>query len=532
MSKSRQISIYLLKEDITMCNIRNKVLKESPELEEMPTPALSVEAKLYIADPPPTPPWWKDYLKINDEDLRQSMKGAILFLHVEERIFAITFGNMYHKLSDNSFVYDFGLLVTMATVDSNALKGTDVVLPTNAIRQRIQVPKDTDLAHFNCDWSTTVIKKIIGKIQDVNSDLGSNMTGTNNVRITTKKSCSELPELCKNLYEIYKDCSNKNLFPELSNIRKVNDPDILVKLDSSLVDALRSQSPEILLAIPEIADYEKIAQIKYEKRKNATCYDNVEIETFYEYLRDKISSLELEDIKTKYKIFLLDNNRDSIFKKNYSIYNSLIWDYIDPKDGVQFHFCDGIWYRIEDEFLKMLENDLDPVFIPYNLPDYQRETEENYNQNVANSNNKIICLDRENIAPRDKVEPCDLYTVENGQAHYIHVKIGTRSSSLSHLFNQGLVSIDLLCTEEQAQEKLRNLITEKIADNNLEDYTKPIGTRNAKVIFAIATNKNPEKKSRILPLFSRISLRCVITALKLRNVEYGVTIIHDSRRKK
>ena len=113
-----------------------------------------------------------------------------------------------------------------------------------------------------------------------------------------------------------------------------------------------------------------------------------------------------------------------------------------------------------------------------------------------------------------------LYTIENGGAVLIHIKISTRSSGLSHLFNQGINSIELLRTSEEAKSKLKNMLPK-------ENMKNPIDQDKFKVVFGIITAKDKSKKSDNLPIFSRISLMRVIKQLGLMGIQREVILIKD-----
>src|SRR5260370_42453906 len=91
-SKSRLFSIYLLKEDYDASN----ALKDEHELEEgVVAEALPEDASLFVLDNDPYPPWWKDYFGIK-KTLNQVTKGALVFLLVKKRCFALSFGHVAH----------------------------------------------------------------------------------------------------------------------------------------------------------------------------------------------------------------------------------------------------------------------------------------------------------------------------------------------------------------------------------------------------------------------------------------------------
>ncbi len=141
MDKSRSFSIYLLKEGFDASN----ALKTDHSLgEPVDANQLPAGATLYVLDSAPRPPWWKSFWGIT-QDLYQASKGAIVFLPVNTRCFTLTFGHTYHHLKDDCYEYDFGLKVTLNSVDPKKLKSTDILSPAVAKRQRIQSPTGTDL---------------------------------------------------------------------------------------------------------------------------------------------------------------------------------------------------------------------------------------------------------------------------------------------------------------------------------------------------------------------------------------------------
>ena len=100
-----------------------------------------------------------------------------------------------------------------------------------------------------------------------------------------------------------------------------------------------------------------------------------------------------------------------------------------------------------------------------------------------------------------------------------HVKVSTLSASLSHLFNQGVNSIEIIKSEPLAKDKFQALLKEKMGGNNEAAYLSPVGKDEYKVVYAIISRKEKDKKSANLPLFSRISLMRSIKALNLMNVK-------------
>lgn len=220
----------------------------------------------------------------------------------------------------------------------------------------------------------------------------------------------------------------------------------------------------------------------------------------------------------KHKLKIQTENGYNV--KEYSIYACLLFD-CKLSDN-HFHLCDGNWYAVDSNFLKSLTKYLDPFFISRSdLPDCDLKREDEYNASVAKVDDSFVCLDKTNISSKGQtqIEPCDLFTVKNNKANLIHIKISTRSSSLSHLFNQGVNSIELVRLEQKAREKLIKLVSE-LGKEQIEKS-------NFIVSFGIITNKDTDLRSASLPLFSKISLKRALRDLQLMSVEAEVILIKD-----
>lgn len=157
----------------------------------------------------------------------------------------------------------------------------------------------------------------------------------------------------------------------------------------------------------------------------------------------------------------------------------------------------------------------------------QSKKEDDYNKEVQNRSPKVFnvyCLDKSSIAPQGQrgVEPCDLIAIKNNMAELIHNKISTRSANLSHLFNQGVNSVELLRQNVEARNKLKELVGH---DPSLE---AKINDDQYQVTYGIISNKRRELKSDALPLFSRISLLRCIKILRLMKVPTTVFLVKDN----
>ena len=137
----------------------------------------------------------------------------------------------------------------------------------------------------------------------------------------------------------------------------------------------------------------------------------------------------------------------------------------------------------------------------------------------------------ENLAPKKQtpVEPCDLCMVRDGVLSLIHVKVGVNSQRLGHLFNQGFASAKLLKDASETVARLENLLAGKFNAAEFQMAKTALETGKVKIIYAIISKKDAERKSDALPLFSRITLRRNIRNLIGMNYTVEVQIVKDRK---
>lgn len=545
MSKSRPFSIYLLKEGHDAANS----LKDNHGLQAAAATDIPENAILYILNADPKPPWWKAYFGV-EQDLWQEHKGALLFLPVGQRCFALSFGQVFHHLNDAAYEYDFGLRVTLNSLDPKELKSADMVEPGAARRKRTQVPVSTELTYLDFDGNSEIIKSLTGKVKKGYSELFKNATGSVALKVSLKLEPNELAEICATLLTLYGKEDYKAAFPNIQNIAPVKDPTEIARLDDMLLQSLRQQDGRVTLTIPDIVDYrDNTCCVFIGDGKTSDIFPDISLEQFYEFLGNDFDydDLTVETLKA-YRMMLTDGGGAA--GPSYNVYRSLIFD-VEPGDvAVIYHLCEGDWYKVEKSYVERLKTYLDQKCEESDLCPYNHDSTENgkavyseatYNAAVPAWMNRFICLDQTDISPAGstEIEPCDLYTVQEDASAFkqyrgvlYHLKISTRSSHLSHLFNQGVNSIELIELEETSREKMKRLLIGGLNGNDQDAYLGPFERFDFKVIFGIITHKNKVDKSGNLPLFSKISLMRNMQRLDLMKVQSAFIFIEDQSPRK
>ncbi|MGW0518199.1 DUF6119 family protein [Crossiella sp. NPDC003009] len=503
--RSNSFSVYLLKLGF---DSSNSLKDENSLVDSCGANRLPDGAVIYVLDSTPRAPWWKYYFDLQ-VDLRQTSKGALIFFPVQGRVFALTFGHVAHNLRDESYEYDFGLKVTLNCVDPEKLRNADTVDLSSARKQRTQLSVEHDLTYFSFDQDSTVLRSITGKVRKEYEELVRSVTGASNLRVSSRATPEELVTLCGELLALYEDNSYLETFPGIHNIAPMRDPEVVVRLDQILLKSVVARSPDVHLSIPDIVNYRDSIWVQFSGVGASLLFPDVNILHYYSYLIDKGKSaadLSLADLR-RHKLKL--TNEAEVSVDEYSVYKSLIFDCVLPEDPAAYYLNEGNWYRVEPDYVTNLNERLNQFWSELDdiLPDCSKHLESEYNEDAARGDDCVL-LDKTTIHPKGqtKVEPCDVYVLRDGRAHLVHVKISTNSNQLSHLFNQGANSIELIKSEPASMQKLNALLQEKCPAGKGAEFCAPIDSQKLEVVFAIVTTKDPAGKSRNIPLFSRISL--------------------------
>ncbi len=392
----------------------------------------------------------------------------------------------------------------------------------------------SDLTLFDFDRDNSILRRLTGKVKEAHAHLFKHATGSSNLRVSSKLQSKELEQLGRELLTLYRSNAFKQTFPDIQNISPVRDPDTIQSLDEKLLTELQQGDEPPELIVPDLIDYDREVFYSFSGSGSSLMYDELFIDEFFDYLTRHGRArrqITLEDLK-KHKVLMTDAN--GVVRSRNSIYKSLVFDTKLGRGAALYHLSEGNWYKIDADFASKLRDELDNYFEVTTLMPYRHKNEGTYNAAVAAADANTLCLDKTNIAPprQAQLEPCDLYKLEDEFVEFGHVKRSTLSDKLSHLFNQGVNSIEVVLSDENSLDKLKALIAKKAPAAKVADFTEPLDNESLKVLFAIVTHKDPANKSDNLPLFSRISLRRILRALKLWKVPGAFAFVKDESPRK
>ncbi|HAT9117803.1 TPA: hypothetical protein JBB47_13475, partial [Legionella pneumophila subsp. pneumophila] len=308
-------------------------------------------------------------------------------------------------------------------------------------------------------------------------------------------------------------------------------PEKIDLLNIKLISAFRNKNERLILTIPEIINYKEDLFVTFSGVGKGLVYSDVLIEHYYEYLERSDYDVNNINIETLKKHHLVLTNEDGFhWGEHPSIFKCILFD-VTIEDET-YHFCEGNWYLVNQDFLIKLSETLDPKCKDSTLLPYNHESEGDYNEENEDLTLKRICLDKTSISlpKQHAVEPCDILQIAENQIVMHHIKRNTLSAPLSHLFNQGMNALHLMLDNHKTFDNLKTLIINKLPTSKDDLIHLSIKDVKFKIIYGIITHKNKDKKSSNLPLFSRISLYRSIKTFNRMNIESELCFIKDETK--
>ncbi len=523
--RTHDFSIYLLKPGVDA----ETALDDEHELTRITASNLPPNSQLFLLEGE-ADVWWPAYLGI-DKSLRRNRLGAVLFVTAASRLFAVTFGRVSSQLCDESYEREFGLRVTLNSLDELKLSATDTLSPAGGRQRRTQLPIEADLTVLDFDQNSDVLKRLSGKVREEFKSIFSSVSGTDCVRVRSNIAAPKLGELCSALLKLSRLNDYKKRFPQIGKIARVTDPATVRKLDNKLVAAVNGRSALLNLTVPDLTTYPHGANAKFVGGgRRAASFSDVFVEPYFEFL-DSLDQNGVVNIETLRRAHKLQLESDQGTQK-YPLYRCLVFDTSLKPAGPMYHLLDGQWYRVAKDYVIDLQKELDLAWSVSELPAYSHGSEGAFNQHVAAEDKQFICLDTSSMSPvrKHRVEPCDLLSIDGHWLRLWHVKRSTLSFMLSHLFSQGANSIHLLKQEPSAVENLRALVKAR-AQSGQGPFLTAIDGGLFEVRFVIVTHKNPMAKAANLPLFSKITLRRTAKELRAYGVRTRFEFVEDQSPK-
>ena len=511
--RKERLSIYLSKDKSTQDNHLLKTENSNPPI---PVQIGEEKAFLYVKKVAPKQPGWTK-LFLSSPDFPKdafganSSIGAALVYRCQKNTFILTFGSGHHLIKDDAIERDFGLRVTLNSVEPEKLRSLDKAsYEANPLNSRTQSTKDVDIFELHIDSELELLYAVTGasKIEE----FGSQVTGRDAFTINVETDLNGIPKILNKCIEKYSEKLPKN-FAWVDNINRVKDVDDIEILNLELDDALKAGRIEnFWLGEPEIVDWEHQIGYSFDLYSNTPRHVTLRIEHFIDYLKGKDLNLSVASLIAN-QVHI--NNSSYQETKSWSVYRCL---YAEITVGTENYILrNGTWFKVEPSFVKEIDRYLEDVQkCAITFPQYAHDREDDYNNHVASADKSFSLMDKKNTSiggPYDKLEFCDLI---KDDTNLVHVKYYRSSGTLSHLFAQGYVAAEAFASDMQFRENLNKKLPPSA---KLTDTKARPSTNKYKVVYAIATTKEIPKD---LPFFSKVTLKNA--AKTLRALDFGVEL--------
>lgn len=453
---------------------------------------------------------WSDFFKqITNHDLPcktiQKYYAIVFFLTSSNNMFAIPFGTGNNKLNKSKFVYNFGLKTSlnMLNLDGYVYQYSSKSISEIKMRKDMTSSSALQISQLDFNQLTDVLNAINGDLADeYQKKFGcKKIQGSQALNISL--DAENLTQQLESIEKAFRLNNYQDKFKFIDNISPLlrNETELKQALDSHIISDIKNNNFGLFAPL-DSTQYYSISSIKY-KEQDIT---NFSIEDFKKIISDK----KVDDknlvrfLKNQEVNICLQNFDGSEFTVKKKFYDFISLD-VTTEDG-KFLLEQGMWFRCAPNLTDTLDNFFKDRLIsrPYEFinvtidsidkkgnKNWQRE--EDYLRKISQKNPSFILGDQKLI---DQTEVFDLF---NNNILY-HIKKGTSGSApLSHLFAQGLVSIERIKGEDEFLKETRKKFP-KIS----------IDISNLRLRFGIIKN------SETIPIFSKITFKSNADAIEKR----------------
>lgn len=516
--RKQDLTFYLLKGNITDLE---RCLTKPGELTRYDLEGGA--GSLFTRPPGQSSPWWLGFLRnaVPDiPDMRNMNTAAVLFLAVDGHHFALTFGYGRNLLELDCLVRDFGLKVALNSIHPDTLRSVDArTFEELSVARKTQTSRPTGLESFSLNRSEEILKAVTGTPAD--PGFGHRITGADAVKLTYTPSMAGLADKCRQLLTAYHGVSYRERYDFIDHMREERDGLTIELLDAHVVQKLRAGDYDRMhFAPPEVADWTEIDSFVFSRRGAEALPDLDPVN--YRALFAVPEDISLPILKRDKVGVFYGTSQDASYK--WRVYDTIVCEV--PHDGALYVLTSGSWYRVEPAFADQIAADvamhvMDVPFLPAAVAG---ETEPVYNARAATSGGHFL-FDAKGIRPNgalSDIEFCDMATADR---QLVHVKRKSRSSTLSHLFAQGLQSAETFYADQVFLQRLKAKARGEISDAAaaLIPDAKPT-PNNWKVVYAIISESTGAWPGS-LPFFSQLNFRNTAERLSRMGFRVGLARI-------
>jgi uncharacterized protein (TIGR04141 family) len=498
-----------------------------------------------VGQSPSNPPPWASFVReaagtSADVELQNKSCGAILFLTAErtgspDRIFAFTFGTGHLALDPDAIERGFGLKVTLNKVERSKLRTLDVAsLDATVIQRRTQASREIDIDEFGMNKHQDLLRLAAGTPDD--TGLARSLSGRDSLTLNRRYSAAELQALCERLLALYDGKEYQKHYKFIDNVRPVRDRLLLSELDGLAFAEIKAlvagHTSDLHLSLPEILDPSRSLEVSYLgatlKPGRKSVYLDIDVADYVEELRlGKFADLTLNAWRATHEIRFCEAG-ETDREKQHRIHNCIVWEVVH--NGITYVAFGGEWFAIDKLFYKEVEDAFRRLVSAAPLIASTAAKNEQELLVELDARSDLLLMDKTKTnpagAPRANIEFCDFLSSDR---KLIHLKDGHASTSISHLWSQGVVGSESFLRDEGFRRHLLKHVRARQKDAKKSGFEKLLPTpakrpRTRDFTVAYGIMRTPLKRSGKLdiPFFSKVSMRAA--AQRLEDLGFNVEI--------
>ncbi len=468
------------------------------------SPDLGPGARIFIIDPDSRQiePSWLSFLDAATTDPLPSMasplKGAIIFLPRDDRLWALTFGTGHLFVNEDLAEQRFGLKTVLNLVNDQELRSVSSrVYEDVVIRTLRQVSRRSGRDAFTIDDTRDILRDVTGAPS--NPSWGTEVTGGTAFSLSIPAEPDELPDLLDRIANANASDAYKLRFRFVDYIAPVSDAALLERLDEDMMSALvGAKASDIYLAPPEPLLYDDVAGFCFFREPVGDAHPELALNDYRRSVGDP-DTVTLRDLHTN-QVRLISASTGSA-RRSWSVYRCVVYE--TTLDDHSYLLAEGDWFEIDPSFVARIDREVAMIPPPgIELPPAAKgEWEPAYNERVAREMDLALLDNKPSSFGGDDFEVADLLTPGGS---FIHVKRKTGAKGLSMLFAQGRISAATLKADEAAR-AATIAILDRDGRAERAAIAGPYDPRAMTVVFAVIAENAADLPAK-LPFFSRLNL--------------------------
>jgi uncharacterized protein (TIGR04141 family) len=424
--------------------------------------------------------------------------AGLLLLAVDGEVYAIGYGQGHRLVLDEHKDHGFGVRFAARRLDPDWVRG--LVRRRPGARGRTDstlIPGGVPVWALGVEEQTEIVRRIAGRSIDLKVTFSAN--DSRPIRVDggvglTMRFGVRPDQLVADIREIARVCVEEKPHPSLEfveNIRPIRDAKLKSQLEAALDELLAGQDDDVVDLIP-VLPTEHIEAYWQARRfsikigpAQARQVDSLGADDFLCRTRRKRPGERIRALRDGHVRMYADEDCTLDLGGG----SALKWLEATVRlDSRQFFLVDAQWYEIDVTYLAGKRAEIVRLFPSKPSIDLMpwdgEKKEHNYCANVAAIRPGFVCLDTKLVHSdflkgRGGFEACDLLGPPPDEA-LIHVKFAKGSDSLSHLFTQGVVSVQALLHNSEALTRFAARVKEAGKGRTIDSAYRP-----TKVVFAI-----------------------------------------------